>query len=47
MYKLLYFSSEFRVWFPQLTGVLTLAFFIHNCIITLMKSNKNQEKNVS
>ncbi len=38
---------EFRLFFPQLTGVLTLAFFIHNCIITLMKSNRNQENNVS
>lgn len=38
--------AEFRLLFPQLTGVLTLAFFIHNCIITLMKSNKHQENNV-
>lgn len=41
-----YFVPEFRLQFPQLTGVLTLAFFIHNCIITLMKSNKHQENNV-
>lgn len=40
------FLPEFRLLFPQLTGVLTLAFFIHNCIITLMKSNKHQENNV-
>lgn len=40
------FLPEFRLLFPQLTGVLTLAFFIHNCIITLMKNNKNQENNV-
>ncbi|XP_066507062.1 neutral amino acid transporter 9 [Hoplias malabaricus] len=40
------FVPEFRVLFPQLTGVLTLAFFIHNCIITLMKSNRHQENNV-
>lgn len=38
---------EFRLLFPQLTGVLTLAFFIHNCVITIMKSNKNQQNNVS
>ncbi|XP_065262484.1 neutral amino acid transporter 9 isoform X2 [Emys orbicularis] len=37
---------EFRIQFPQLTGVLTLAFFIHNCVITLLKNNKNQENNV-
>uniref|UniRef100_A0A3P8WVA6 Neutral amino acid transporter 9 n=1 Tax=Cynoglossus semilaevis TaxID=244447 RepID=A0A3P8WVA6_CYNSE len=41
-----FFVPELRLLFPQLTGVLTLAFFIHNCIITLMKSNKNQENNV-
>lgn len=41
-----FFVPEFRLLFPQLTGVLTLAFFIHNCIITLMKNNKNQENNV-
>lgn len=42
-----YDLSEFRLLFPQLTGVLTLAFFIHNCIITLMKNNKDQKNNVS
>ncbi|XP_077792503.1 neutral amino acid transporter 9 isoform X2 [Podarcis muralis] len=41
-----YFVPEFRTLFPQLTGVLTLAFFIHNCVITLLKNNKNQESNV-
>ncbi|OWK02116.1 SLC38A9, partial [Cervus elaphus hippelaphus] len=40
------FLLEIRFQFPQLTGVLTLAFFIHNCIITLLKNNKNQENNV-
>ncbi|XP_041667500.1 sodium-coupled neutral amino acid transporter 9 [Cheilinus undulatus] len=40
------YVPEFRLLAPQLTGVLTLAFFIHNCIITLMKNNKNQENNV-
>lgn len=41
-----FLTAEFRLLFPQLTGVLTLAFFIHNCVITIMKSNKNQENNV-
>ncbi|KAF5901924.1 sodium-coupled neutral amino acid transporter 9, partial [Clarias magur] len=41
-----FFVPEFRIWCPQLTGVLTLAFFIHNCIITMMKNNRNQENNV-
>lgn len=41
-----FFVPEFRSLFPQFTGVLTLAFFIHNCVITLLKNNKNQENNV-
>uniref|UniRef100_A0A8C5AR35 Neutral amino acid transporter 9 n=1 Tax=Gadus morhua TaxID=8049 RepID=A0A8C5AR35_GADMO len=41
-----FFVAEFRTLFPQLTGVLTLAFFIHNCIITLMKNNRHQENNI-
>ncbi|XP_053722976.1 sodium-coupled neutral amino acid transporter 9 [Synchiropus splendidus] len=41
-----FYVPEFRLMFPQLTGILTLAFFIHNCIITLMKSNRHQENNV-
>ncbi|XP_006149051.1 sodium-coupled neutral amino acid transporter 9 isoform X1 [Tupaia chinensis] len=41
-----FFVPEIRFQFPQLTGVLTLAFFIHNCIITLLKNNKNQANNV-
>uniref|UniRef100_F7GWN6 Neutral amino acid transporter 9 n=2 Tax=Macaca TaxID=9539 RepID=F7GWN6_MACMU len=41
-----FFVPEIRFQFPQLTGVLTLAFFIHNCIITLLKNNKKQENNV-
>ncbi|TRY84235.1 hypothetical protein DNTS_028929 [Danionella cerebrum] len=41
-----FFVPEFRSLFPQLSGVLTLAFFIHNCIITLMKNNRHQENNV-
>ncbi|ELW65685.1 Putative sodium-coupled neutral amino acid transporter 9 [Tupaia chinensis] len=40
-----FFVPEIRFQFPQLTGVLTLAFFIHNCIITLLKNNKNQANN--
>ncbi|XP_032396092.1 neutral amino acid transporter 9 isoform X1 [Etheostoma spectabile] len=41
-----FYVAEFRLLFPQFTGVLTLAFFIHNCIITLMKNNRHQENNV-
>jgi len=35
----------FRSNFPSLTGILTLALFIHNAIITIMGNNKHQEKN--
>ncbi|KAM9329942.1 neutral amino acid transporter 9 [Gastrophryne carolinensis] len=41
-----YFVPEFRLSFPQLTGILTLAFFIHNCVITLLKSNRKPENNI-
>lgn len=41
-----FFVPEIRFQFPQLTGVLTLAFFIHNCVITLLKNNKSQENNM-
>ncbi|GCB64451.1 hypothetical protein scyTo_0004608 [Scyliorhinus torazame] len=41
-----HFVAEFRLSFPHLTGVLALAFFIHNCVITLLKNNKHQENNV-
>ncbi|KAG9462864.1 hypothetical protein GDO78_022975 [Eleutherodactylus coqui] len=40
-----YFLPEFRLSFPQLSGILTLAFFIHNCIITLLKNNQKPENN--
>ncbi|KAM3939838.1 neutral amino acid transporter 9 [Leptodactylus fuscus] len=41
-----YFVPEFRLSFPQLTGILTLAFFIHNCVITLLKNNRKPENNI-
>ncbi|XP_023248146.1 sodium-coupled neutral amino acid transporter 9-like [Copidosoma floridanum] len=34
-----------RSTFPVLSGMLSLAFFIHNIIITIMQSNRNQTKN--
>lgn len=40
------FVAEFRISFPHLTGVLALAFFIHNCAITLLKNNQHQENNI-
>ncbi|XP_078740780.1 LOW QUALITY PROTEIN: neutral amino acid transporter 9-like [Lampetra fluviatilis] len=41
-----YFIPEFNVNFPVMSGVLTLAYFIHNCVITLLKNNRNAHRNV-
>ena len=32
--------------FPALTGMLALALFLHNCVVSIMKSNENQSNNV-
>ena len=36
-----YYNNEF----PSLAGLLMLSFFIHNCILTIMKNQKNPENN--
>ncbi|XP_032822061.2 neutral amino acid transporter 9-like isoform X1 [Petromyzon marinus] len=41
-----HFVPEFRQFFPAMTGILTLAFFLHNCVITLVKNNRHPENNV-
>ncbi|XP_020289765.1 sodium-coupled neutral amino acid transporter 9-like [Pseudomyrmex gracilis] len=38
-------STVLQPTFPALTGILAMSFFIHNIIITVMQSNRNQEKN--
>ncbi|XP_058809347.1 neutral amino acid transporter 9-like [Phymastichus coffea] len=38
-------SWVLRSTFPALTGMLSLSFFIHNIIITIMQSNRDQRKN--
>lgn len=40
-------SWEIQPTFPALTGILAMSFFIHNIIISIMKNNRNQKKNVS
>ena len=40
------YSPLFKSSFMALCGTLSLAYFIHNCIITIMKSNRHQENNV-
>ncbi|XP_018364084.1 PREDICTED: sodium-coupled neutral amino acid transporter 9-like [Trachymyrmex cornetzi] len=38
-------SWVIRPTFPALTGLLAMSFFIHNIVINIMQSNRNQEKN--
>ena len=39
--------SDLLFFFLYFAGILTLALFIHNAIITIMSNNRNQENNVS
>lgn len=36
----------FKSTFPSLTGTLALSYFIHNCIVTILKNQKNPKNNV-
>ncbi|XP_027049138.1 sodium-coupled neutral amino acid transporter 9 homolog isoform X4 [Pocillopora damicornis] len=35
----------FKASFPALTGILTLAYFIHNCILSIMRNQENPKNN--
>ena len=37
----------FKAKFPALTGILTLAYFIHNCILSIMRNQEKPKNNVS
>ena len=39
--------SDLLFFFLYFAGILTLALFIHNAIITIMSNNRHQENNVS
>ncbi|GLG98909.1 Putative amino acid permease F13H10.3 [Gryllus bimaculatus] len=39
------YAPSFLPSFPALSGMLALSFFIHNIIISIMRNNRNQEKN--
>lgn len=41
----LFYSPLFKTTFPALTGVLCLSFFIHNCVISMMRNQRNPENN--
>ncbi|CAD5111828.1 DgyrCDS1097 [Dimorphilus gyrociliatus] len=40
------YVAEFHSSFPALTGILALALFIHNCLISIVRTQKNPENNV-
>jgi len=39
--------SEFQWTFPALTGILSLAYFIHNAVISITRNQRYPENNVS
>jgi len=41
------YTANFSWSYPALSGMLALAIFIHNIIITIMRNNRHQDKNVS
>ncbi|KAK6030043.1 transmembrane amino acid transporter protein, partial [Ostertagia ostertagi] len=41
------YVNNFNRNFPALTGMLTMSYFIHNAIITMLRNQRNPENNVS
>ena len=41
------FISEFKLTFPALTGISALAYFVQNCVLSITRTQKNPENNVS
>ena len=39
--------SEFKLTFPALTGISALAYFVQNCVLSITRTQKNPENNVS
>ena len=42
-----FYVPLFQSNFPALTGMLALALFLHNCVVSIMKNNRHQENNVT
>ena len=42
-----YYIPLMRSNFPALSGMLALALYLHNCVVSIMKNNRHQENNVS
>ncbi|KHJ82372.1 hypothetical protein OESDEN_17934, partial [Oesophagostomum dentatum] len=43
----IHYAKPFNWRFPALTGTMTLSYFIHNAVITILRNQKNPENNVS
>lgn len=44
-FQFFFHSTAFKIRFASLTGILCLSFFIQNCILTLLKFQRNPENN--
>ena len=42
-----FYVPLYRPSFPALSGMLALALYLHNCVVSIMKNNRQQENNVS
>lgn len=42
-----FFVPLIRSNFPALSGMLALALYLHNCVVSIMKNNRHQSNNVS
>ena len=42
-----YYIPLMRSNFPALSGMLALALYLHNCVVSIMKNNRHQENNAS
>jgi len=47
IFKALCKITEFQWTFPALTGILSLAYFIHNAVISIVRNQQNPQNNVS
>ncbi|VDP26878.1 unnamed protein product [Heligmosomoides polygyrus] len=43
----IHYAAPFRWRFPALTGTMTLSYFIHNAVLTILRNQKTPENNVS
>ena len=46
-YIFIVFLPEFKLTFPALTGISALAYFVQNCVLSVTRTQKHPENNVS